>query len=264
MHKYIWLDDELWFPAHEYADKDGLLAIGGNLSEERLILAYQHGIFPWYNQGEPLLWWSPDPRFVLFLKDFHLTKKQKKQIEKAKFHITENYCFEQIIKLCAAVKRKNQQEQTDTENSMQSLTWITPEMLEAYIRLHNNHLAQSIEIWSEERPAKSPVKSIGQTKWSEEKERTEQAEFFTSVFNEKKYYLAGGLYGVLTPHVFCGESMFSLMSNASRAGLLYLVRKLQNMGHILIDCQIESPHFLQMGAKNIPRKEFLAYLHGEK
>lgn len=249
MHKYIWLDNELWFPAHEYADEKGLLAIGGDLSIKRLMLAYQHGIFPWYNQGDPLLWWSPDPRFVLFLSEFHLTKKQIKQIKKANFHITENYCFEQVIALCANVKRKSQQKQSDIENNTaENLTWITPEIQNAYIQLHKEHIAHSIEVWSEEPPTQP----------------TEQAKHITSSFNGKSYYLAGGLYGVLTPHVFCGESMFSLVSNASRAGLCYLVEKLQSYGHVLIDCQIESPHFLQMGARNIPRKEFLAYLHGKK
>lgn len=243
MRSYIWLDNELWFPSHEYADQNGLLAIGGDLSIERLMLAYQNGIFPWYNVGDPLLWWSPTPRFVLFLSDFHLTKKQTKQIRKAHFHITENHCFEHIIKCCANIKRKNQQ--IDMENDAKNLTWITPEMQEAYIQLHKQHLAHSIEVWSEDAPA-------------------EQTEYIAATFNEKIYYLAGGLYGVLTPHVFCGESMFSLMPNASRAGLCYLVRKLQTLGHKLIDCQIESPHFMQMGARSIPRKEFLAYLHGKK
>lgn len=208
------------------------------------MLAYQHGIFPWYNEGEPFLWWSPDPRFVLFLREFHLSKKQSRQIKKADFHITENHCFEHVIKLCATVKRKNQQ-QADMENDAENLTWITPEMQKAYIQLHTLHIAHSIEVWSLKLPE-------------------EQSEIISASFNNEKYYLAGGLYGVLTPHVFCGESMFSLMPNASRAGLLYLVQKLQNMGHILIDCQIESPHFTQMGARNIPRKEFLAYLQGKK
>lgn len=118
-------------------------------------------------------------------------------------------------------------------------------MQEAYTQLHKQHIAHSIEVWSEEAPAK-------------------QSEHISASFNDKQYYLAGGLYGVLTPYVFCGESMFSLMPNASRAGLLYLVQKLQSMGHILIDCQIESPHFIQMGARKIPRKDFLAYLQGKK
>lgn len=248
MHKYIWLDNNLWFPSYEYADKNGLLAIGGDLSIERLLLAYQNGIFPWYNQGDPLLWWSPNPRFVLFLNEFHLTKKQTKQIEKAQFHITENYCFEHVIRFCADVKRKSQQEHIDTNNDPQHHTWITPEMQEAYIHLHRLHIAHSIEVWSEEAPAN----------------QTPQTEYITASFNTKKYFLVGGLYGVLTPHVFCGESMFSLVPNASRAGLACLVQKMQSLGHVLIDCQIESPHFLQMGARNIPRENFLAYLHGKQ
>ncbi len=236
MRDYVFLDEEIWFPKYEYADDNGLLAVGGDLSVERLIFAYQNGIFPWYGKEEPILWWAPDPRFVLFLKDFHLTKKQRKQMEKARFHITENHCFEKVVELCASVKRKSQENQSDT--------WITPEMQKAYANLHKHHIAHSVEVWTQtpQNRGETPV---------------------THSFDNETYYLAGGLYGVLTPHVFCGESMFSLMPNASRAGLDYLVRKLEKAGHILIDCQIESPHFSRMGARNIPRKDFLVYLQGK-
>lgn len=233
MRNYIFLDDKIWFPSHEYADSEGLLAVGGDLSAERLMLAYANGIFPWYGEENPILWWSPDPRFVLFLKDFHLTKKQRKLIEKSAFLITENRCFDKVIELCANVKRKNQE----------GGTWINNEMRQAYIELHQKRIAHSMETWSEIPPENSEG-------------------CYSSFIDGKKYYLAGGLYGILTPHVFCGESMFSLMPEASRAALDRLVGKLKDAGHILIDCQIESPHFVRMGARNISRKEFLAYLHG--
>lgn len=230
MHSYIFLDNDLWFPSHEFAGKDGLLAIGGDLSPERLILAYENGIFPWYGEGEPILWWSPDPRFVLFLEDFHLSKKQQKTIQKSNFLITENHCFAEVIKLCAAVPR-------NTQNDKHA-TWITKDMQNAYINLHRHGISHSIEVWHREKQ-----NSISMTE------------------NGETWYLAGGLYGVLTARVFCGESMFCLMPEASRAALAYLVHKLRQAGHILIDCQSPSPHFVRMGAKNISRREFLAYLN---
>lgn len=229
MHSYIFLDNELWFPSHEYADKDGLLAVGGDLSLPRLVLAYENGIFPWYGEGEPLLWWSPDPRFVLFLQDFHLSRKQVKTIQKSNFLITENHCFETVIQFCASVPRRTQQDK--------HATWITKAMRNAYVNLYKHGISHSIEVWHKEK-----ISSACMTK------------------NSETWYLAGGLYGVLTPHVFCGESMFSLMPEASRAALAYLVQKLQKAGHILIDCQTESPHFIRMGAKNIPRSDFLNFL----
>lgn len=235
MHNYIFLDDKIWFPSHEYADSEGLLAVGGDLSAERLMLAYANGIFPWYGEENPILWWSPDPRFVLFPNNFHLSKKQRKTIEKSAFLITENRCFGKVMELCANVKRKNQN----------GGTWINGEMLRAYTELHKKNIAHSTETWSETPPA-------------------DAENCYSSFINGKKYYLAGGLYGILTPHVFCGESMFSLMPEASRAALACLVRKMKEAGHVLIDCQIESPHFVKMGAGNISRKEFLTYLHGMK
>lgn len=234
MQSYIFLDSDIWFPSHEYADDQGLLAIGGDLSPERLMLAYENGIFPWFGQNDPILWWSPNPRFVLFLDEFHLSRKQKKIIEKNAFVITENNCFREVIGHCAAVPRKSQQDCHST--------WITKEMQDAYCILHSKHICHSIEVWHREKP-NSPSALVCMNR------------------NGDNYYLVGGLYGVLTPHVFCGESMFSLMPEASRAALAYLVQKLAEAGHKLIDCQTESPHFIRMGAKNIPRKEFLSYLN---
>lgn len=237
MHRYIRLDSELWFPSHEYADSEGLLAIGGDLSPKRLMLAYANGIFPWYGQGDPILWWSPDPRFVLFLDEFRLSRKQQKAIQKSNFLITENRCFREVIRLCAAVPRKTQQDA--------AATWITREMQKAYCALHTMHICHSIEVWHREKPQ-------------------DETNLVRAVQNGAEYFLAGGLYGVLTPCIFCGESMFSLMPEASRAALAYLVQKLKNAGHKLIDCQTESPHFIRMGARHIPRNEFLAYLQNSR
>lgn len=234
MQDYVFLDNEIWFPHYDYADNNGLLAIGGDLSLERLILAYDNGIFPWYEEGQPILWWSPDPRFVLFPKNFHLTKKQEKNITKNNFHITENICFPQVIHYCSSVKRKTQ----DNENA----TWITNAMEHAYCKLNQHGIAHSIEVWHNSMPDTPTI--ISQN------------------FHNQQYYLVGGLYGVLTKNIFCGESMFSLMPEASRCALKYLVDKILHHNSIkLIDCQIESPHFLRMGASFITRQEYLAILH---
>lgn len=203
---------QIIFPSPELAEEDGLLAVGGDLSPERLLLAYRHGIFPWYSDETPILWYSPHERFVLFPDKIKVSKSMRQVIRSGKFSTTENTAFAEVIKACASVPRQDQPG-----------TWITSEMQEAYLKLHRLGFAHSIEVWE------------GET-------------------------LAGGLYGVTVGNVFCGESMFSKVANASKAALLWLA---QNENYRLIDCQIESEHLKSLGAEIISREEYMGYLSAD-
>ena len=209
------LSQNIGFPNPEEADKDGLLSIGGDLSVKRLIHAYRSGIFPWFEDDKSILWWSPDPRMVLFLDSFKVSKSLEKIIYKNKFTITFNKCFEEVIKNCSQVKRKEQQG-----------TWINSQMQEAYLQLHKIGFATSIEVWLEDK-------------------------------------LVGGLYGIdlKDKKVFCGESMFSYVSDASKVAFYYLVAQLKVKNYQLIDCQMYTPHLERLGAVEIPREKFLKYLN---
>ncbi|MBT3588851.1 MAG: leucyl/phenylalanyl-tRNA--protein transferase [Flavobacteriaceae bacterium] len=208
------LSNSIWFPNPEETDKEGLLAIGGDLSIKRLMHAYRSGIFPWFEDDKSILWWSPDPRMVLFLDSFKVSKSLEKIIYKNKFTITFNKCFEEVIKNCSQIKRKDQQG-----------TWITNQMQEAYLQLHKIGHATSVEIWLD---------------------------------NE----LVGGLYGIdlIDKKVFCGESMFSNVSDASKVAFYFLVEQLKTKNYQLIDCQMYTPHLERLGATEIPREKFLKYL----
>jgi leucyl/phenylalanyl-tRNA--protein transferase len=208
------LTQEIWFPDVSEASEEGLLAIGGDLSPERLHLAYRSGIFPWYSDGQPILWWSPDPRMVMFPEKLYVSKSLRKTINKGYFEITFNQCFEEVIHNCAAVKREQQPG-----------TWITNEMIESYIILHEIGVAKSVEVWKEDQ-------------------------------------LVGGLYGIDLKEqaVFCGESMFSKESDASKVGLFYLVEDLKERNYKLIDCQVYTDHLARLGAEEISRELFLSYL----
>ncbi len=208
------LSKSIWFPSHEQSDKNGLIAVGGDLSEERLLHAYRSGIFPWFNEGQPLLWWSPDPRMILFPKKFKVSKSLKKTIFNNKYSITYNKSFEEVINSCSKIKREGQQG-----------TWITKNMITAYLQLHKKGYAQSIEVWSDNQ-------------------------------------LIGGLYGVdlKEKKIFCGESMFSKKNDASKIAFYYLVKNIQAKKYKLIDCQMYTPHLESLGAQEIPRNEFLKYL----
>jgi len=212
----IYLSKELWFPNAQEADPDGLLAVGGDLSVERLLLAYRSGIFPWFNDGDPILWWSPNPRMVLFPEKLKVSKSLRRLIKQNKFEITFNKAFTRVIEHCAMMKREGQ-----------AGTWITSEMLEAYQRLHEIGHAHSVEVWED-----------GQ--------------------------LAGGLYGIDLPNqkVFCGESMFSQVSNASKVALYYLVEDLRSKDYQIVDCQVYNPHLESLGAEEITQDQFLKYLDG--
>lgn len=202
--------DTLEFPDVSMASGDGLLAVGGDLSPERLKLAYSKGIFPWFNEGEMIQWWSPDPRFVLFPDRLKVSKSMRQLFNKNAFNVTINEDFEAVIRNCAATKRANQPG-----------TWITNAMIDGYSKLHKMGFAKSIEVWQGDD-------------------------------------LVGGLYGVdLGNQVFCGESMFTSVSNASKYGFIQFV---QHSNYKLIDCQMHTDHLESLGAQDISRAAFLEYL----
>ncbi len=203
------LENSLIFPNPALAEADGLLAIGGDLSKERLHLAYQQGIFPWFSIGDPILWYSPHERCVIFPDRIKISKSMQRVMKASGFEITENQAFADVISNCAKIPRNDQ-----------AGTWITREMQEAYIALNANGIAHSIEVWQENK-------------------------------------LVGGLYGILIGKVFCGESMFSYASNASKMALIYLAQK---MNLQLIDCQLPNEHLMSMGAEMISREEYMDVL----
>ena len=208
------LNHRLLFPDVEKADEDGLLAVGGDLSPERLLLAYKNGIFPWFNEDSMILWWSPDPRMVLFPNNIKISKSMAQVIKSNRFRITWNTEFEKVINACSAIIRKGQHG-----------TWITPEMKSAYLKLHQMGIAKSIEVWEND-------------------------------------VLVGGLYGIDLGNVFCGESMFSKTSNASKFAFISLAKELQQKKYRLIDCQVYTSHLESLGAEEIPRKQFIEILKG--
>ncbi len=208
------LSNIIEFPPVDQASKDGLLAIGGDLSPERLILAYKSGIFPWYSHGQPILWWSPDPRFGLFPKKLRISKSLKQVLRNNSFTVTKNKAFSQVIKECSEASRPNQPG-----------TWITNEMIKAYIELHKLGHALSVEVWDNDN-------------------------------------LVGGLYGIdMGNNIFCGESMFSKVNNASKVGFVNFI---QNTDYHLIDCQVFTEHMERFGAEELPRAEFIKLINSQK
>lgn len=212
MTELRWLDpDSLDFPPVQQAlpNPNGLLAVGGDLAPDRLIAAYRQGIFPWYEEGQPLLWWSPDPRTVLPPSGVRLSRSMRRFLRKTPFVVTFDQCFPDVIRACAAPR-----EYTDD-------TWITPAMQQAYIQLHRRGLAHSVEVWDGEE-------------------------------------LVGGLYGVGLGAAFFGESMFSRRSNASKMAFMALACRLQQQGCELIDCQMPTDLLTSLGARSLPRAEFVS------
>jgi leucyl/phenylalanyl-tRNA--protein transferase len=205
------LDNNLWFPPVHDADSEGLLAMGGDLSVDRLLIAYKKGIFPWFD-GDIPLWWCPDPRFVLFPHELLVSKSMQLLINKKSFQFTTNKAFRDVIHHCKNVKRKDQDG-----------TWITPEVEKAYIDLHELGFAHSAEVWQDKK-------------------------------------LVGGLYGIKMGKVFFGESMFSLVSNASKYAFISFVAQLKGEGIEIIDCQIYTAHLESLGAKMIERSEFITII----
>ncbi|HEY0719979.1 MAG TPA: leucyl/phenylalanyl-tRNA--protein transferase [Gammaproteobacteria bacterium] len=188
---------------------DGLLAVGGDLAPERILNAYRHGIFPWFSPGQPILWWSPDPRAVLFPEKLKVSRSLRKTIDRHTYRVTFDTAFEQVIRACAQTPRRGQDG-----------TWISEEMQQAYIKLHEMGYAHSAESW------------LGDE-------------------------LVGGLYGLRLGRIFFGESMFSRKTDASKVPFVHLVRKLQAEGVVLIDCQVTTEHLLSLGAEEITRTRFI-------
>ena len=203
---------DLFFPDVSFANRDGVLAIGGDLSSERLQLAYKNGIFPWFEIGEPIMWWSPNPRMVLFLDELIVSKSMRNILNRNVFKVTFNQNFRDVVSNCQNIKRNGQ-----------NGTWITNDMIEAYCKLNELGIAKSVEVWQNDE-------------------------------------LVGGLYGVDLGHVFCGESMFSKVSNASKVAFIALVNQLKKENYKLLDCQVYNPHLESLGCREIDREEFMRIL----
>jgi len=229
------LTDKIEFPPVDTTNEYGMLAIGGDLSTARLLLAYRSGIFPWYSDDEPIVWYSPEKRMVLFPGELKISKSMRQILKKDIFKVTHNQAFEEVIFNCKNINRKDE-----------FGTWITDEMQEAYIKLHKLGIAKSVEVWV----------------LDTERSRSGQEE----------YKLVGGLYGLEIGNIFCGESMFSKVSNASKVAFVNLVaagsfsvaeRSRSNQPiskYKLIDCQMYNDHLASLGAKEIDRAEFLKFL----
>ena len=207
-----WLTDNAPFPPIERAlrSPNGLLAAGGELTTKRLLDAYRHGIFPWFNPGEPILWWSPDPRMVLFPGEFKASRSLVKVLRNSAYEVRTDSAFEAVMRACAAPRGHHG-------------TWIVEEMIAAYCELHRLGYAHSVEVWMENK-------------------------------------LVGGVYGVSIGRMFYGESMFSKVSNTSKIALAHLARQLERWQFGMIDCQMKTPHLASLGAREIPRSEFIARL----
>jgi len=206
------LPRELVFPDPALADPSGILAVGGDLSPERLILAYASGIFPWFEDGQPILWWSPDPRLVLWPEDLHVARSLAKTIKRGTYDVRYDTAFARVIERCAEVDRPDQEG-----------TWITEDMLDAYLRLHERGFAHSVEAW-------------------------------------RDGALVGGLYGVSLGSAFFGESMYTEAPDASKVAFVTLVGRLRGWGFDLLDSQVRTDHLLRFGAVEVPRAEYLERL----
>lgn len=206
------LTKKLAFPDPHYGDEDGLLAVGGDLSIDRLILAYSNGIFPWYTFREnQIQWWCPMDRFVIFPDEIHISHSMRTLINKGKYRLTFNQAFREVIQTCGNLR-------IDMEGA-----WLGKDMMDAYTRLHEQGFAASVEVWDKER-------------------------------------LIGGLYGVTLGRCFFGESMFSLVSDASKLALIHLAATFRSLGGVMIDCQFETPHLLSMGGRHISYEEYMKYI----
>ncbi|HLA56149.1 MAG TPA: leucyl/phenylalanyl-tRNA--protein transferase [Flavobacterium sp.] len=209
---YYLVTEALFFPPVDEADESGILAIGGDLSPARLMLAYNSGIFPWFDECDPILWWSPPQRMVVFPQEFVVSKSMRNILNRNIFRVTFNENFREVISNCKKIKRPGQ-----------TGTWLSNDMLEAYCRLNEMGIAKSVEIWQGNR-------------------------------------LAGGLYGIDLGHIFCGESMFSKVSNASKVAFVALVEQLKTENYKLLDCQVYNEHLESLGAREIPRADFITVL----
>ena len=218
------LSKKIAFPNPKYAEDDGLLAVGGDLSIDRLLLAYSNGIFPWYSFREGLIeWWCPQDRFVIFPHKIHISHSMHTLLRKDIYTPTFNMAFRDVIHNCGQLRIKEEG------------AWLGPDMEEAYIRLHDQEFARSIEVWETNGEKVDP----------------------------KKHRLVGGLYGVCIGNCFFGESMFSLVPSASKIALIYLARLMERAGGVMIDCQFETAHLKSMGGEHITYEEYMKYVRME-
>lgn len=205
------LDDKLWFPDPHLGEDDGLVAVGGDLSIDRLLLAYSNGFFPWYSfRDENRLWFCPLQRFVIFPKEIHISHSMQQLIHQNRYQLTINKDFDGVIHGCSTAQNRDEEEGA----------WLGPDIIKAYTELHRQGFAASVEVWDGQR-------------------------------------LVGGLYGVNLGRAFFGESMFSLVSNASKLALIHLARTLDARGGTIIDCQFETPHLRSMGGRHISYEEYI-------
>jgi leucyl/phenylalanyl-tRNA--protein transferase len=210
------LSKDLYFPPVEEASYEGILAIGGNLSVDRLLLAYRNGIFPWFNEDEPILWWAPPERMVVAPSLYKVSKSIRNLLNQNKFKVTFNQNFHEVILGCQQIERKGQDG-----------TWLSDTFIESYTKLHDMEIAKSVEVWQNDE-------------------------------------LVGGLYGVDLGHVFCGESMFSKVPNASKIAFVTLINYLKENNYKLLDCQVHNDHLEKLGAFEISRETFMNVLNSEK
>jgi leucyl/phenylalanyl-tRNA--protein transferase len=208
------LDDRLWFPDPHLGEEDGLVAVGGDLSIDRLLLAYSNGFFPWYSfRDEKRLWFCPLQRFVIFPSEIHISHSMQQLINRNRYKLSMNKDFDGVIRGCATAQNRDEEEGA----------WLGPEIINAYTELHRQGFAVSVEVWDDQR-------------------------------------LVGGLYGVNLGRSFFGESMFSLVPNASKLALIHLANMMETLGGSLIDCQFETPHLRSMGGRYIPYEEYISIL----
>ena len=217
-----YIENNAPFPSVDTAldEPNGLLAFGADLSPSRLFSAYSQGIFPWFSDDEPLLWWSPNPRAIIELDDFVASKSLLKLARKRRYHVTLNYSFDKVIAACSSIPRK-----TPNNDGVSNETWITEEMVKAYCHLHGLGIAHSVEVWDDET-------------------------------------LVGGLYGLQIGSIFCGESMFSRQTNASKVALVHLCARLWKAGFDILDSQFVNEHLKQFGCYDIPNAEYQLLLSG--
>jgi len=206
------LGNDYKFPSPQSATKEGIVAVGGDLNPLRILEAYKNGIFPWFNDDENLMWWSPDPRMILFPEKIKISKSFKSFLKKKEYRVSFNENFEDVIESCSNIKRVNQKG-----------TWITNGLKQSFIELHLMGYAHSVEVW-------------------------------------QNGVIIGGLYGLDLGNIFCGESMFSIKSNASKVGLYFLCQELKHNNYRFIDCQVPSQHLRSLGAEEISRDNFLKKL----
>jgi len=210
------LTKDLYFPPVDEASIEGVLAIGGDLSTERLLLAYRNGIFPWFDEDDPMLWWSPPYRMVVVPSMYKVSKSIRNLLNQNKFKVTINQNFPEVIRGCQQIHRPGQ-----------NGTWLSDDFVESYTKLHDMGIVKSVEVWQNDE-------------------------------------LVGGLYGVDLGHIFCGESMFSRVPNASKIAFVTLIKYLNENNYKLLDCQVHNDHLEKLGAFEITRETFMKVLKSEE